>query len=425
MCVFSRLVKSNTQFRRVVRSIALLALAAGSAVAQSTIPSQILQQYRDVRITWATNVWPYANTLFGLLAVIEFAWSAAVMLLEKADLQSWTAALVRKIMWLGAFYALLLNGRTWIPAIIDSFEMIGERASGAGGLSPSGVFSQGLNIAGSLMDSASTSAFFTNPGASIALVVAAALTVLSFIAVTIQFIVAMVESYIIVAAGFVFLGFGGSRWTAPYVERYIALGVSTGVKIMLLYLLIGAGMDLAVGWQTMAAGVGTSPTPAMSAFEVMGAALIFMMLCWQIPKLFAAVLGGSPALTGGDLVSTVTTLGSAAVMVGAGALAGAGLLAGGARAAAAGGSIAGGSSGAAGLLGSGGGAPAQPPPPSGGASSPGAPSQVANKQPSPPKPAVSNVSSAASRLRRTPPRWFPSDAAPHPTPPRLNIDHHE
>ena len=67
---------------------------------------------------------------------------------------------------------------------------------------------------------------------------------------------------------------------------------------MLLYLLIGTGMNLAVEWQTMAAGVGTSPTPAMSAFEVMGAALIFMMLCWQIPKLFAAVLGGSPALNG-------------------------------------------------------------------------------------------------------------------------------
>ena len=49
-----------------------------------------------------TNVWPYANTLFGLLAVIEFAWSAAVMILEKSDLQSWTAALVRKIMWIGA-----------------------------------------------------------------------------------------------------------------------------------------------------------------------------------------------------------------------------------------------------------------------------------------------------------------------------------
>lgn len=289
-------------------------------------------------------------------------------------------------MWIGAFYALLLNGRLWIPAIIDSFELIGEKASGVGGLSPSGVFTQGLNIAGSLMDSGSTSAFFTNPGTSLALVVAAALTVISFIAVTIQFVVAMVESYIVVAAGFVFLGFGGSRWTAPYVERYIALGVATGVKIMLLYLLIGTGMNLAVEWQTMAAGVGTSPTPAMSAFEVMGAALIFMMLCWQIPKLFAAVLGGSPALTGGDLVSTVTTLGSAAMMVGATAVAGASIAAGGARAAGAGGAAggSGGSAGAAGILGMGGGGPKQPPPPSGAAAKNGVAEHGASKQPAPP-----------------------------------------
>jgi len=48
---------------------------------------------------------------------------------------------------------------------------------------------------------------------------------------TIQFLVAMVESYIVVAAGFIFLGFGGSRWTVPYAERYIGLAVSNGVKI--------------------------------------------------------------------------------------------------------------------------------------------------------------------------------------------------
>ena len=42
-----------------------------------------MDQYRSQRIQWTTNIWPYANTLFGLLAVIEFAWSAAVMLLEK------------------------------------------------------------------------------------------------------------------------------------------------------------------------------------------------------------------------------------------------------------------------------------------------------------------------------------------------------
>ena len=89
-----------------------------------------MDQFRSERLQWTANVFIYANALFGILAVIEFAWSAAVMLLEKSDLQSWTSALIRKLMWIGAFYALLLNGRVWIPAIIDSFTQIGQNAAG-------------------------------------------------------------------------------------------------------------------------------------------------------------------------------------------------------------------------------------------------------------------------------------------------------
>jgi type IV secretion system protein TrbL len=173
----------------------LSVVLAEVALSQTKAPSAILNQYRNQRTTWFTLVWPYANTLFGLLAVIEFAWSAAVMLLERSDLQSWTSALVRKLMWLGAFYALLVYGRFWIPAIIDSFELIGQRASGGGPLSPSDVFSRGLDLAAALMATSSAAAFFTNLGTSLTMVVTGVITALAFIAITVQFVVAMVESY--------------------------------------------------------------------------------------------------------------------------------------------------------------------------------------------------------------------------------------
>src|SRR3954454_4092966 len=298
----------------LIVAVSLLSAHAASA-ANVKDPSAILNQYRDQRVTWFTNIWPYANNLFGMLAVIEFAWSAALMLLEKTDLQSWAAALVRKVMWLGAFYALLLYGRFWIPAITDSFEMIGQNASGTGPMSPSDVFSRGIDLAGALMATSSSAAFFTNLGTSLAMVVTGIITALAFIAITVQFVVAMVESYVIVAAAFIFVGFGGSRWTAPYVERYIGLGVSNGVKIMLLCLLVGTVMNLSLDFMTEAQNIASNSSPAMSALEIMGASIIFMMLCWQIPKLFSAVLGGSPALTGGDLVGTSAFLAGSAVAV--------------------------------------------------------------------------------------------------------------
>src|SRR5260370_13403541 len=197
-------------------------------------------------------------------------------------------------------------------------------------MAPSDVFTRGIDIAGALMATSSTAAFFTNLGTSLAMIGTGIIPALAFIAIPVQFVVAMVESYIIVAAGFIFVGFGGSRWTAPYVERYIGLGVATGVKIMLLYLLIGTGMNLSVDWMTDAQNIATNASPAMSALEIMGASIIFMMLCWQIPKLFAAVLGGSPALSGGDLVSTGAFVAGGAMAVGSlgvsavGAAAGAG-----------------------------------------------------------------------------------------------------
>ncbi len=493
--------------------IALSSLFVQAAFAQqapfnTTVPGDIMTQFRNQRITWTTNIWVYANALFGILAVIEFAWSAAVMLLEKSDLQSWTSALVRKIMWIGAFYALLINGRIWIPAIIDSFTQIGAGAAGLGGpLNPGDVFMQGIAIAGALLDAASSSAFFTNPGSSLALAFAALLIVVSYIVITINFLVTFVESYLVISVGFLFLGFGGSRWTAPYVERYIGLAVAIGIKIVLLYCLISAGLGLGNGWLAEAQGVGTAAHPSMTAFDVMGAALIFMMLCWQIPKLFSAVLGGAPALTGGDLISSGVMVASAGLAVGSAAVAGVGAIAGGAAALAGTGSAAAaGSSGSSGVANSvagvsaftsggtgggsappptskgdaglSGGAKRQPDPPSSGsgASSLGAlggeplagsgfesekpaagfassttgsgsgdtPSKAESLQrepagrggtasqvhppPSrnqrPPAGAGSGVSEKLQRFRRRLPA-LPSDAAPHATPPRMPIDHHE
>jgi type IV secretion system protein TrbL len=403
-----------------LKQIFNVALFAGLVVLSSPLisaqtvkaPTAILNQYRDQRTVWFSAIFPYANSLFGILAVIEFAWSAAIISLEKHDLESWSAALVRKVMWLGAFYALLLSGRFWIPAITDSFEIIGQNAAGTGPMSPSDVFSRGIDIAGGLMATSSSAAFFTNLGTSLTMVVTGIITALAFIAITVQFVVAMVESYIIVAAAFIFVGFGGSRWTAPYVERYIGLGVSNGVKIMLLYLLIGTGMRLSADWMTQAQNIAANTSPAMSALEIMGASIIFMMLCWQIPKLFAGVLGGSPALTGGDLVGTSAFLAGTAIAVGSVATGAASSLAAGVR-----GLVAGGATEANGQMR----AIAAP------AANSDSSSPTGNTVPPPPTPGSAGPRSGpgAPDIRRHLTTRPPSDAGPHAAPPKMDLDHNE
>jgi type IV secretion system protein TrbL len=311
--------------RAIVAGLAIVFCQVALAQGPLNSPSQILQQYRGQELAWFQAVQGSATKLFSLLAGIEVAWTLTLVVLERSDFQSVAATLIRKIMWIGIFYALLINGQNWIPWIIQSFGILGQRAAGVNGsIAPSNVLTMGLNIFGSLLSGASNAGFLTNFGTAVSLVFAAFVTLVAYVIITIQFVAAMVESYIVIAAGFIFLGFGGSRWTMPYVERYIGLAISIGIKLMTLYLLIGVGMNLSNGWLAAAGQVPNSPMPAMSAGDIAAACIIFMALCWMSPKLISGVIGGAPAFTGGDLLSPAMTVAALGVTGGAWALGGSG-----------------------------------------------------------------------------------------------------
>ncbi len=435
--------------RIFVCAVCALALTGLSQMALAqTSPSAMLDQFRAVRVAWLTTAASFANRLFGLLAIIEFAWTAAILVLEKTDLQGWTAALIRKMMFIGAFFALLNFGADWIPRIINSFQIIGQTASGLPSLAPTDILVRGLNIAGNLLSGAASSGWMGNFGTALALVFAALLAFLAFLGLTVQLVVTLVESYLVVGAGFIFLGFGGSRWTAPYVERYISLAVSTGVKVMVLYLLLGAGLSLTTGWVNAAAAIPDSKEPAVDALDIAASAVIMLMICWNAPKLTAGILGGTPALTGGDAVGTGGGLAQGALLAGAAVAGGVAL---GAKMLAAKGGAMGvgqaagmGASGGGGAGGYGGGGTAGSTPSGGSAPSAGqggggvsAVSTVgsgSNGQVPPPASqanskgsSTESKSSAAARgmlkataMTRAAQTAIPPDHAPHATPPPLN-----
>ncbi len=233
-------------------------------------PSSILDEYKRLQNSWITKLLGAAQRLFFLLAGIEVAWSFTLLAIEKADFQALTSTIVRKIMWIGIFYAILLYGVTpggggWIPAIIDSFHILGQNASSVGPLGPSAIVGFGVNMCVDLL---------------------------------------------------YFLGFGGSRWTAAYVERYVAYAVSVGMKILVLYLLVGAGMTVSQGWIAVAQNAATSIDPARTGFDLAAAAVMFLCVCWMSPKISSAMLGGVASMSGGDLAGVGMGVGLAAVGAG-------------------------------------------------------------------------------------------------------------
>ena len=316
-------------FRRVTGYVILVGLvlltvtAIAHAQGPNSVngPSSILDEYKSLQNSWITKLLGAAQRLFFLLASIEVAWSFTLLAIEKADFQALTATIVRKIMWVGIFYAILLYGVTpggggWIPAIIDSFHILGQDASSVGPLGPDAIVGFGVNMCIDLLASLKAANFLTSFASSMALVFCAAIIFIAYLAIAIQFVVAMVESYLVIGAGVIFLGFGGSRWTATYVERYVAYAVSVGMKILVLYLLVGAGMTVSQGWIAVAQNAATSIDPARTGFDLAAAAVMFLCVCWMSPKISSAMLGGVASMSGGDLAGVGMGVGLAAAGAG-------------------------------------------------------------------------------------------------------------
>src|SRR3974390_3037557 len=153
--------------------LSVVALAHAQGPTSVNGPSSLLDEYKGLQNGWITKLLGAAQRLFFLLAGIEVAWSFALLAIEKADFQALTATIVRKIMWIGIFYAILLYGVTpggggWIPAILDSFHILGQNASSVGSLGPDAIVGFGVNMAIDLLASLKAANFLTSFATSMA-----------------------------------------------------------------------------------------------------------------------------------------------------------------------------------------------------------------------------------------------------------------
>jgi type IV secretion system protein TrbL len=350
--------------QRIIRRIVIftfVALCVSCASAQGPFdtrtPGDILSQYHDAMVTWETNVFTYAKELFALLATIELGWTAVLLVLEGAGLQTWVFRFIRSAMAILAFYAILLYGNQWFPAVISSFTQIGANATGISSISPTQVFVQGLKIAGTMMAAASDSGFLLHMGSGLTIIICALVILLCWALVTLSLILTWVESYVALSVAYIMLGMGGSRWTREYVSRYIALVVSVGLKILTLYCVVAVGMNMSNDWITEAGKVSlisSATSPVLVAFDVLVGTFIFALLTWNLPRIVSTVLGGGPSLGHGEVVG-VALMGAQAGMMTASFVGSGGAGAAGGGAAGAGGGAGAGATGASAAGSSGGG----------------------------------------------------------------------
>ena len=272
-------------------AVALPALA--QAPAEQPVLDGIATQYRDASRLWRPRLIPVAQRLFMLLASIEFALSGMIWALRRDSLDDIAAKFLLKFTLVAFLLALITSFTYWIPPIVNGFAAAGERAIGAGGtVSPSGVIDIGRETSLSILEALDAGVMLSNPAMAVYGAIAALIVALAYTAIAAQLVLVLVESYVVLGGGVLFLGFSAFRGTATFAENLIAYTFGVGIKIFLLYLIVGLGTQIARSWIPLIES-STFFGPASPLLQVVGGSIIFAVLSIRVPNAVASRLSGS------------------------------------------------------------------------------------------------------------------------------------
>lgn len=277
-------------------AVLVVLAAAGVAHAQASEPQVldgIANQYRDASRVWRPRLVPIAQQLFMLLAAIEFVISGAIWALRRDSLDDIAAKFLLKFTLIAFLLALITGFTYWIPPIVNGFAAAGERAIGsAGTISPSGIIDIGRETSLTMLQTMDVGVMLRDPAMAVYGALAALFVGLCYVAIAAQLVLVLVESYVILGGGVLFLGFAAFRGTAAFAENLVGYMFGVGIKIFLLYLIVGLGSEIARSWIPVirSSEFFGSASPLL---QVVGGALIFAVIAIRVPNSVASRLAGN------------------------------------------------------------------------------------------------------------------------------------
>jgi len=263
-----------------------------------------IDEYKQLRGIWFFELFPAARDLFWTLATLELVLSFILWTAAWFHVDTLAQHLFKKILFISVGYAFLLHADTWIPDIIDSFTTIGQQISHVP-LTPGFVLAQGRSVAITMLKAMGVTAWFTNLTGAIIALLSAIVVFLSYALIAMELAVTLVESYVVTGAGVFLLAFVPFRGTAALTERFLGYVIAVGIKLFIVYVLVGAGMQLAPSW---AAFVNSGNIFDLNIpLNIAAAALVFFMLAHQIPALAGSLAMGTVGMTFHDVLGATSS----------------------------------------------------------------------------------------------------------------------
>ena len=244
------------------------------------------------------------------------------------------AKLLRKVLYVGAF-AYIINNFNWLAGIVfRSFAGLGLTASGSavsmgeflqpGRLAKTGI-DAGTPILEQIGEMAGFPEVFVNLTPIVVMFLAWLVVIVCFFVLAVQLFITLIEFKLTTLAGFVLVPFALWNKTSFLAEKVLGNVVSSGVKVLVLAVIIGIGTGLFADFQ-----VHPSEPSIDHALVIMLASLALLALGIFGPGIATGLISGGPQLGAGAMAGaalaaagTAAAVGAAATGVGAAVMAGA------------------------------------------------------------------------------------------------------
>ncbi|MGR7922170.1 P-type conjugative transfer protein TrbL [Zobellella denitrificans] len=231
------------------------------------------------------------------------------------------AKLLRKVLYVGAF-AYIIGNFNWLAGIVfRSFAGLGLMASGstisqAEFLQPGRLAKVGIDAAAPIMeqigDMTGFPGVFVNLDAIAVLFLAWLVVILTFFILAVQLFITLIEFKLTTLAGFVLVPFALWNKTAFLAEKVLGNVVSSGIKVLVLAVIVGIGTGLFAEFQTV------PDEPSIDhALVVMLASLAMLALGIFGPGIATGLISGGPQLGAGAMAGAALGAAGTAVAVGA------------------------------------------------------------------------------------------------------------
>jgi type IV secretion system protein TrbL len=235
---------------------------------------------------------------------------------------------IKKILYIGAFAFIIDRFSTLADIVFRSFASAGITAGGGGIsadnlLKPGRLAGTGFTAAWPLLQQMSELSgpvgFFTNFVTIAVLLIAWALTIITFFILAVQVFVTILEFKLTALAGFVLVPFALWNRTSFLAERVLGNVVSSGIKVMVLAVIIGISSNFFTEFATAAQG---EPDIARALSLVLASLTLFGLGIFG-PSIASGLVSGAPQLGAGAALGTTVGAAGIAALAGGGAVAGA------------------------------------------------------------------------------------------------------